>query len=130
VTVRAALVRAQAADAVGDRATALRLVARALKEARHERLRRPFVDAGPWIRPLLGAPPLDRLAAGWLTRGGPAAPYGPPAPDAERLQSVGEELSGREPDVQRQLTQVLSTHDIGAGLYLSGNKVTSHLKAG
>lgn len=128
-TVRAALVRAQAADAVGDRATALRFVARALKEARHERLRRPFVDAGPWIRPLLGAPPLDRLAAGWLTRGGPAAPYGPSAPDAERRPPVVEELSGRERDVLRRLALMMSTQEIAADLYVSVNTVKTHLKS-
>lgn len=41
VTVRASLVRAQAADRAGDSATARRLVAHALHEARRERLRRP-----------------------------------------------------------------------------------------
>ncbi|MET8948477.1 helix-turn-helix transcriptional regulator, partial [Streptomyces sp. NPDC004542] len=57
VSVRAALVRAQAAHRAGDTATARRLLAQALVDARRERLRRPFRDAGPWVRPLLGTPP-------------------------------------------------------------------------
>ncbi|MGW3953649.1 AAA family ATPase, partial [Streptomyces sp. NPDC004752] len=57
LTVRAALVRAEAADRAGDVAAARRLVAQALREARRERLRRPFREAGPWLRPLLATAP-------------------------------------------------------------------------
>lgn len=127
VTVRAALVRAQAAEAAGDADTARRFVAQALLAARRERLRRPFLDAGRWIRPLLATASLRVLAHGWLLHdpaaaGGPAgAP--PPAP------VVVQELSERERDVLRRLAQMMSTQEIAADLYLSVNTVKTHLKS-
>ncbi|MFI2380046.1 LuxR C-terminal-related transcriptional regulator [Streptomyces sp. NPDC018964] len=120
VTVRATLVRAQAADRAGDGVTARRLVARALAEARRERLRRPFAEAGPWLRRHLGtAPP----SAGRRTSGTgpPPRPYEPPPP-------VVEELSGRERDVLRRLALAMSTEEIAADLYVSVNTVKTHLK--
>ncbi|MFE2133596.1 AAA family ATPase, partial [Streptomyces sp. NPDC059466] len=77
LTVRATLVRAQAAEEAGDAVAVRGLVGRALAEARRERLRRPFLDAGPWIRRPLGEAPLQALAAGWLQAGPP--PGGEPA---------------------------------------------------
>ncbi|WP_329215056.1 LuxR C-terminal-related transcriptional regulator [Streptomyces sp. NBC_01485] len=121
VTVRATLVRAQAAEETGDTAGSRRLVALALREARRDGLRRPFLEAGPWIRPFLGtASPRREPAADWLT---PAAPPsdGPPPP-------VVEELSGRERDVVRRLALMMSTEEIAADLYLSVNTVKTHLK--
>ncbi|MFE2276916.1 LuxR C-terminal-related transcriptional regulator [Streptomyces sp. NPDC059454] len=121
VTVRAALVRAQAADQAGDGVSARGLVMRALAEARRERLRRPFAEAGPWIRRYLGtAPP----SVGRRTPGtGPSPrPYEPPPP-------VVEELSARERDVLRRLALTMSTEEIAADLYVSVNTVKTHLKS-
>ncbi|MFH8798464.1 LuxR C-terminal-related transcriptional regulator [Streptomyces sp. NPDC017936] len=132
VTVRACLVRAQAAHQAGDPGTARRLVARALLEARHDRLRRPFREAGSWIRPLLDSEPLRGSAQGWLVSG-PAphgrAPRGPAAPAAPSAPLVVEELSARELDVLRRLAQMMSTEEIAADLYLSVNTVKTHLKS-
>ncbi|MFG2133273.1 LuxR C-terminal-related transcriptional regulator [Streptomyces sp. NPDC048751] len=135
VTVRALLVRAQAADAAGDHARARVLVARALHEARREQLRRPFIEAGPWIRPLLGTAPLRGLAAGWLTPApltpAPAAPASltrDPPPD-DRPPPVVEALSGRERDVLVRLARMMSTEEIAADLYVSVNTVKTHLKS-
>ncbi|MEU2582223.1 LuxR C-terminal-related transcriptional regulator [Streptomyces avermitilis] len=122
VTVRASLVRAQAADAAGDSATARRLVAQALQEARRERLRRPFLEAGPWIRPLLGTAPLLGPAAGRLAPGAPRPEDQPPAP-------VVEELSSREREVLQRLAELMSTEEIAADLYVSVNTVKTHLKS-
>ncbi|WP_247197684.1 LuxR C-terminal-related transcriptional regulator [Streptomyces sp. GESEQ-35] len=122
LTVRALLVRAQAADMAGDSATTRRLVGQALIEARRERLRRPFLEAGPWLRPLLGAEPLQGLGAGWLTPG-------PPLPREQATAPVVEELSGRERDVLQRLAQMMSTEDIAADLYVSVNTVKTHLKS-
>ncbi|MDQ0579641.1 LuxR C-terminal-related transcriptional regulator [Streptomyces rishiriensis] len=121
VTVRALLVRAQAADRAGDAATARRLVAQALREARRDGLRRPFGEAGPWIRPLLDAmAPRVRRA----DRGAPgaAASDGPPLP-------LVEELSGRERDVLSRLALTMSTEEIAADLFVSVNTVKTHLKS-
>ncbi|MFE6281684.1 LuxR C-terminal-related transcriptional regulator [Streptomyces sp. NPDC057877] len=121
VLVRVALLRAQAADAAGDTGTARRLLAQALTEARRERLRRPFLEAGGWLRPHLGTAPLRHLAAGWLLPG-PAAPPAAPAPP------LVEPLSGRELDVLQRLAQMMSTEDVAADLYVSVNTVKTHLK--
>ncbi|MEU3094453.1 LuxR C-terminal-related transcriptional regulator [Streptomyces sp. NPDC006967] len=139
VTVRATLVRAQAADEAGDGVAARRLVARALAEARGERLRRPFIDAGPWIRPYLrdttpprrpttrpsGTGPIGTGPSGTGPNGTapPPRPYDPPPP------VVVEELSGRECDVLRRLALAMSTDEIAADLYLSVNTVKTHLKS-
>lgn len=128
VTVRAALVRAQAAHGAGDSATARALVAQSLVQARHERLRRPFLEAGQWIRPLLATAPLQQLAEGWLVPGtrrhdepaGPGMPLWP---------LVVEELSRREHDVLERLAQMMSTDEIAADLYVSVNTVKTHLKS-
>ncbi|WUO17832.1 LuxR C-terminal-related transcriptional regulator [Streptomyces sp. NBC_00289] len=127
VTVRATLVRAQAAEARGDSATSRSLVAQALREARPERLRRPFLEAGPWIRPLLSTAPLRSLTEGWLTPGAPSH-GGPPRPE-DRFPPVVEELSGREHDVLERLAQMMSTQEIAADLYVSVNTVKTHLKS-
>ncbi|MFG2343588.1 LuxR C-terminal-related transcriptional regulator [Streptomyces phaeochromogenes] len=129
VTVRASLVRAQAADRTGDSATARRLVAHALHEARRERLRRPFLEAGPWIRPLLGTVPLRGLAEGWLTPGPPPCASPRALPGDQPPPPVVEELSGREHDVLERLAQMMSTEEIAADLYVSVNTVKTHLKS-
>ncbi|MEU9174515.1 LuxR C-terminal-related transcriptional regulator [Streptomyces sp. NPDC048420] len=128
VTVRAALVRAQAAERTGDTAAARRLVAQALLDARRERLRRPFLDAGTWLRPLLATAPLHELAAGWLTPGPPrrgerSGPEPPPS------LPVAVELSGRELEVLERLARMMSTQEIAADLYVSVNTVKTHLKS-
>ncbi|WP_433919190.1 LuxR C-terminal-related transcriptional regulator [Streptomyces canus] len=128
VTVRAALVRAQAAEEAGDTATARRLVTHALLDARRERLRRPFLDAGAWLRPLLATPPLHELAAGWLTPGSPR--HGEQArPEALPPPLVAVELSGRERDVLERLARMMSTEEVAADLYVSVNTVKTHLKS-
>jgi LuxR family maltose regulon positive regulatory protein len=114
VTVRAALVRARAADRAGDTAAARRLVTRAVREAHREGLRRPLTEAGAWIRPYLTATPRHRRPPP------PRATTSPPPPV--------EELSGRERDVLRRLAQAMSTEEIAADLYVSVNTVKTHLK--
>ncbi|MET9504092.1 LuxR C-terminal-related transcriptional regulator [Streptomyces sp. NPDC006622] len=128
VTVRAALVRAQAAERAGDTATARRLVAQALLDARRERLRRPFLDAGPWIGPLLATAPLRELAAGWLTPGPPRRGERP-GPEPPPSLPVAVELSGREREVLGRLARMRSTEEIAADLYVSVNTVKTHLKS-
>ncbi|MCX4911024.1 LuxR C-terminal-related transcriptional regulator [Streptomyces sp. NBC_00878] len=127
-TVRASLLRAQVADGAGDFATSRRLVAQALREARREQLRRPFLEAGPWIRPLLGTAPLHGLAAGWLAPGPPPCDARP-GPEARTQAPVVEELSAREHDVLERLAQMMSTEEIAADLYVSVNTVKTHLKS-
>ncbi|MFI7408091.1 LuxR C-terminal-related transcriptional regulator [Streptomyces sp. NPDC049627] len=128
VRVRATLVRAQAAHTAGDAAATRKLLAEALLEARRERLRLPFLEAGPWLGPLLASESLRHLAAGWLTPG--TAAHGEPLrPEADAVPVLVEPLSGRERDVLQRLAQMMSTEDIAADLYVSVNTVKTHLKS-
>ncbi|MFJ7152440.1 LuxR C-terminal-related transcriptional regulator [Streptomyces sp. NPDC100445] len=127
-TVRAALVRARDAEETGDTATARKQLAHALLEARPERLRRPFLDAGPRIRRLLETPSLQGLAAGWLVPDGPG-PHDGPGPAASDPPLVVEDLSAREREVVGGLADLMSTEEIAADLYVSVNTVKTHLKS-
>ncbi|MEV7285603.1 LuxR C-terminal-related transcriptional regulator [Streptomyces sp. NPDC093252] len=133
VTVRAALVRARLAELAGDTGTARRLLGQALLDGRRERLRRPFLDAGAWLGPLLTAPPLDELAAGWLPCGN-AVGGGAVGGDGVGGGAVGGdsppvgELSEREREVLRRLAGMMSTQEIAADLCVSVNTVKTHLK--
>ncbi|MEU5099672.1 LuxR C-terminal-related transcriptional regulator [Streptomyces sp. NPDC020996] len=128
VLVRATLVRAQAANATGDVATARRLVARALTEARREKLRRPFVEAGAWARPFLAGAPLQSLAAGWLLPAAAGSDRSLP-PETGAAPVLVEQLSARERDVLQRLAQTMSAEEIAADLYVSVNTVKTHLKS-
>ncbi|MGQ4359654.1 LuxR C-terminal-related transcriptional regulator [Streptomyces sp. SAS_272] len=121
VIVRALLVRAQAASEAGDAGAAHGLVVQALREARRDGLRRPFAEAGPWIRRFLAPASLRGTAGDWLSPGAPPSDGGPPPPV--------EELSGRERDVLRRLALTMSTEEIAADLYVSVNTVKTHLKS-
>ncbi|WP_258382417.1 LuxR C-terminal-related transcriptional regulator [Streptomyces sp. NTH33] len=128
VTVRALLTRAEAVGRRGDRTTARRLATRALAEARRERLRRPFLETGPWLRRLLCAG-----ASQEPVLGGPAvrpdARLRTPPRTARPTALVVEELSGRERDVLQRLAQMMSTEEIAADLFVSVNTVKTHLKS-
>ncbi|MER7582778.1 LuxR C-terminal-related transcriptional regulator [Kitasatospora sp. NPDC097691] len=129
VTVRVLLARSQVAAALGDEADAGRLLARALTLARPEQLRRPFREAGPWLRRLLRARPALVDSHGWL----PAdlLPGHPASGDEEAAvpHAPVEPLSERELDVLGRAAQMLSTEEIAAELFLSVNTVKTHLKS-
>ncbi|PSJ28814.1 helix-turn-helix transcriptional regulator [Streptosporangium nondiastaticum] len=115
------LLRARAALLAGDRATAQCLLGRALDAARPELLRRPFLDCGPWLRPLLdGAGRTDpaHTRAAWLTARGDAGRPGPAQP-----------LSSRERDVLLCVQRMMSADEIAAELSLSVNTVKTHLRS-
>jgi LuxR family transcriptional regulator, maltose regulon positive regulatory protein len=120
VIVGALLVRAQAASEAGDAAAAHALVGQALREARRDGLRRPFAEAGPWIRRFLAPAALRGTAGDWL---------GPGAPPSDDRPPLVEDLSGRERDVLRRLALTMSTEEIAADLYVSVNTVKTHLKS-
>ncbi|WP_369229650.1 LuxR C-terminal-related transcriptional regulator [Streptomyces sp. R21] len=125
ITVRTLLARAEAADCQGDTVAARCLVVRALGLARPEQLRRPFLEAGPWLRRALHDPLVP--AHDWL----PAEPFATPSarPAGTVQVLVVEALSAREHDVLECLAQVMSTDEMAAELYLSVNTVKTHLKS-
>ncbi|MEV4742264.1 LuxR C-terminal-related transcriptional regulator [Streptomyces sp. NPDC049555] len=122
--VAARLLRAQAAVAHGEKAAAERLVGDALDAARPERLRRPFIEAGPWLPYLLersGGAGALRARSGWLTERAPGS--GSPFPGP--LQP----LSARERDVLACVQRMMSADEIAAELGLSVNTVKTHLRS-
>ncbi|MFF4499996.1 LuxR C-terminal-related transcriptional regulator [Streptomyces sp. NPDC001401] len=127
VTVRMLLARAQAADALGDGFAAQRLTARALSTARPEELRRPFVEAGPWLHRLVRHRPELTRGHDWLP---PVLVGHPPTQHAHEPGPgiMAEPLSEREHEVLERLAQTMSTEEIAADLHLSVNTVKTHLK--
>ncbi|MET7684619.1 LuxR C-terminal-related transcriptional regulator [Streptomyces sp. NPDC005423] len=127
IRARVLLGKAQAADALGNDSAARRLTARALSVARPGQLRRPFLEAGPWLPRLVRRGPALTQGHDWLP---PAlvghvparAPEPPPA-------FIAEPLSEREREVLERLAQTMSTMEIAADLYLSVNTVKTHLKS-
>jgi LuxR family maltose regulon positive regulatory protein len=127
IAVRVLLARAQTADALGDDSTAQRLVARALRLARPEHLRRPFVEAGPWLRTFVRHRPALGQGHEWLPVTAAVRGTGPgPRPDHA---PVTEPLSEREQEVLERLAQMMSRDEIAADLHLSVNTVKTHLKS-
>jgi LuxR family maltose regulon positive regulatory protein len=114
----------------GDSARGRRSLERALQLARPEQVRLPFAMERSWIRPVLRRDPELARAYGDLLEPGPAAfshdgqqPEGAPAPRAV------EKLSGREREVLIHLSELLSTAEIAAEMYLSVNTVKTHLRS-
>ncbi|MCD9874827.1 LuxR C-terminal-related transcriptional regulator [Streptomyces guryensis] len=128
VTAWALLARAQAVDALGDAATAESLVGRALAVSRPHQLRRPFLEAGPWLGRLLSRRPALTRGHDWLVD----APEGRSPAQRPKQKSVvpsREPLSERELDVLERVAQLMSTEEVAADLHLSVNTVKTHLKS-
>ncbi|MGW1956440.1 LuxR C-terminal-related transcriptional regulator [Streptomyces sp. NPDC001920] len=122
------LTRAQAVDALGEPAAAEGLVVRALTAARPHHLRRPFLEAGPWLRRLLLRRPALTRGHAWLTDALSREPAGT-EPRDEPAGPRPEPLSAREQDVLVRLAQFMSTEEIAADLHVSVNTVKTHLKS-
>jgi len=121
----------------GDRSRGRRSLERALHLGEPERRRLPFAMNRAWILPALEyCPDLGGAYPGLLQAG--------PARHSEtmgRLETTGrpasspsapvvvEQLSGREREVLRLASGMLSTQEIAQAMYLSVNTVKTHLKS-
>jgi LuxR family maltose regulon positive regulatory protein len=94
----------------------------ALEYGRPDHRRRPFVEAGAWVRQLLRQYPALAAEHTWLS-----STLGPPENGGDRL--IVEPLTEREVQVLQRLAQALSTKDIADSMYLSVNTVKTHLKS-
>jgi LuxR family maltose regulon positive regulatory protein len=119
----AALAVGRLANASGDEPAATQTLREALEHGRPEQLRRPLVDAGAWVHPILRQHPELAAQHGWLS------PRTDAPPDAAGVAPVIEPLTEREVEVLGRLAQALSTEDIANALYLSVNTVKTHLKS-
>ncbi|MFJ5549144.1 LuxR C-terminal-related transcriptional regulator [Streptomyces sp. NPDC093225] len=115
--VRLELLRAHQALLAGDEAAARDRLGQAVDRALPELLRRPFTEAGPWVRHL--ARDLNGHADAYVRlTGAPAR--------SEAL--VVEQLSPREKEVLQQVARMMSTEEVAAELRLSVNTVKTHLR--
>lgn len=127
--VRMNLVAAQALQqAGGDAAAARRRLERALALAKPQGLRRPFLEAGSWVRETLARDHDLAAPHGWLGRGLVGTDRRPPR-GGEVPPLVVEELSARELDVLRLVAQPMSTREAAEELHLSVNTVKTHLRS-
>ena len=139
LAVEDAVIRACVRAGAGDGPGAVAALRRALRLAAPERLRRPFLDAPPQLRPLLRSDPQLAAAGVWLN---PTAPPDPLVPAPRR--PAGErgappavtpdpvligELSRREMEVLRYLAEMLSTAEIAAAMFVSINTVRTHVRS-
>ena len=103
----------------------------ALKLAEKERVLLPFAIQRAWIEPVLRHD--SSLAEAFRCLFQPSAAVGQPLarPDTagQAASVVVEQLSGRELEVLRHVSRMLSTAEIAEEMYLSVNTVKSHLKS-
>lgn len=113
----------------GNAREAREALRRALELARPEGYRRPFADAGPWLKDVLRASPDLRAEHRWL--GPPLTGHPAPArqsPGGDPAPALIEPLTERERTVLTLIAQAKSTEDIAAELFLSVNTVKTHRK--
>jgi LuxR family maltose regulon positive regulatory protein len=128
--VEAWLVDARLSYRADDRARGYRSLEQALRLASIEQLRLPFIMERAWIRPVLRQDP--RLARAYRsllnpTVTGPGQVLVPPPGDAAPL--IVEQLSQREREVIQHMSDMMSTAEIAAEMYISVNTVKTHLKS-
>jgi LuxR family transcriptional regulator, maltose regulon positive regulatory protein len=110
----------------------------ALQIAEPERMRRPFIDSSTQLRKLLRVNPELRAAATWLSPSSRMM-VEPSAPRVEQQRAAEttpppelvliESLSEREIEVLRHLSELLSTEEIGAAMFVSVNTVRTHVRS-
>jgi LuxR family transcriptional regulator, maltose regulon positive regulatory protein len=126
------LVDAQISYGRGDRGRGRRSLEHALRLGEPEQLRLPFAIERTWIRPVLRSDPdlahaHRRLLEPDLVSPGRVLVQKPGAGEAAPL--IVEQLSGREREVLRLVSTMLSTAEMAAEMYISVNTVKSHLKS-
>jgi LuxR family transcriptional regulator, maltose regulon positive regulatory protein len=112
-------------------------LARSLRLAAAEELRRPFHEAGPAVQRILSADPVLLQQHQWLSHPG-AVPGG--VDQALRVASrqetradtgsdVVEALTAKETEVLCHLEELLTTEEIAAKMFVSVNTVRTHVRS-
>jgi len=130
VAVRNGILRACRQLEYGQVPTALGELARTLDLAAPETLRWPFLDAPLQARRLLRTHPDLREHAAWLSLTVPR-PGGArsTAPQPEAPPPLIQDLSEREREVLVHLSEMLSTTEIAATMFISVNTVRTHIRS-
>ncbi|HEX6935709.1 MAG TPA: LuxR C-terminal-related transcriptional regulator [Actinomycetes bacterium] len=127
--VRELLARADALHALHREGEAREQLEQALRLARPDGIRRPFVEADPWVRDELGRDADLAARHSWLGPGLiPSARRAAAAPD-EAPALVVEPLSDREVDVLRLVAQPMTSREVAETLHLSVHTVKTHLRS-
>jgi LuxR family maltose regulon positive regulatory protein len=134
--VGALITEACAYAAEGSARRAAQTLRHALELAQPEQMRRPFTDSTPDLRKLLRADSALISAAHWLSPPAPkpveARPRTSARPSAPNVRAAAvaiEQLSDRELQVLRLLSELLSTEEIGAAMFISVNTVRTHVRS-
>jgi LuxR family maltose regulon positive regulatory protein len=121
----------------GNVVLAVPAVHQALQLAEPERIRRPFIDSTPQLRRLLRINRALSATATWLNPStSKVVKLRPPLAHEdtpERAPPPGllatEPLSEREIEVLRLMSELLSTEEIGAAMFVSVNTVRTHVRS-
>ena len=130
--LEASLLEAELGYGGGDQDRGRQALEHALKLAEKERVLLPFAIQRAWIEPVLRR---DAGLAGdfrflFQPPAAPGRPLAvPPAAAGQAAPVIVEQLSGRELEVLRHVSRMLSTAEIAEEMYLSVNTVKSHLKS-
>lgn len=130
VQLEARLIEAEIGYGAGQTERARRLLSHAFKLAGGERVLLPFALQRAWIEPALRHDTGLAETFRRLFEPGEAAAAAPVQPTAgPAAPVVVEQLSGRELEVLRLVSQMLTTAEIADEMYLSVNTIKSHLKS-
>lgn len=134
--LEACLAEAELCYGNGDASRGRRSLQQALKLAKKERVLLPFTIQRAWIEPVLRSDPA--LAAAFRRLFQPADAMTGRSQARSLAQAPGsgqgapvlvERLSGRELEVLRHVSRMLSTMEIAGEMHLSADTVKSHLKS-
>lgn len=128
------LADARLSYATGDSGRGRRSLECALRLARPERLKLPFMMEQAWMRQVMRQDPELAQAFRETLEPDAARPVPVPGPrqapaEVRQAPLVVEPLSERERQVLVHLSEMLSTADIAAEMYLSVNTVKTHLRS-
>ena len=137
VVVEAWIDRAYSHLERGEVLLAVPAVQEALRLAEPERMRRPFMDSTSQLRRLLRVNATLSVSASWLRpTSAKVVKLRPASADDNRSTKAPsssfvatEPLSEREIEVLRLMSELLSTEEIGAAMFVSVNTVRTHVRS-
>ncbi len=122
------LLRAQRHCARGNLGAGRMAVIRAIALAEHEGIRRPFAHIAPQVRLLIRTDPDIAVRGSWLRPEHNSVARGQPESAQAEAPRVDQALSDKELEVLRHLSDLLTTEEIAAAMFISVNTVKTHIR--